>query len=91
MINHQLSDIQEEMVLDSTTIYKRKIINRKSKNYTRGKKSCSSKFWYKDLKNVKKASKNFPLKGIDCTIVDARFAKPLDEKLIMELQLIMKF
>ena len=24
-------------------------------------------------------------KGIDCTIVDARFAKPLDEKLIMEI------
>ena len=24
-------------------------------------------------------------KGIDCTVVDARFAKPLDEKLIMEI------
>ena len=31
------------------------------------------------------ASKTLFLKGIDCTVVDARFAKPLDEKLIMEI------
>ena len=38
-----------------------------------------------DWSNVKKLLKNFFKKGIDCTIVDARFAKPLDEKLIMEV------
>ena len=32
-----------------------------------------------------KASKKLLIKGIDCTIIDARFAKPLDEKLIMEV------
>ena len=37
------------------------------------------------LKNVKRLQNNFLLKGIDCTIIDARFAKPLDEKLIMEV------
>ena len=37
------------------------------------------------LVECKKASEKLLSKGIDCTIVDARFAKPLDEKLIMEL------
>ena len=37
------------------------------------------------LDECKKASEKLLTKGIDCTIVDARFAKPLDEKLIMEL------
>ena len=37
------------------------------------------------LEECKKASKKLYAKGIECTIVDARFAKPLDEKLIMEL------
>jgi len=32
-----------------------------------------------------KASDKLSIKGIECSIVDARFAKPLDEKLIMEL------
>jgi|TARA_B100001059_G_scaffold136330_1_gene136670 1-deoxy-D-xylulose-5-phosphate synthase len=36
------------------------------------------------LKECKKASDTLFNKGIDCTIVDARFAKPLDEKLLME-------
>ena len=36
------------------------------------------------LEECKKASEKLFSKGIDCTIVDARFAKPLDEKLIME-------
>ena len=31
------------------------------------------------------ASENLSKKGVNPTIVDARFAKPLDEKLIMEL------
>ncbi|RPG95955.1 MAG: 1-deoxy-D-xylulose-5-phosphate synthase [Candidatus Pelagibacter sp. TMED286] len=36
------------------------------------------------LKECKKASEQLFKKGIDCTIIDARFAKPLDEKLIIE-------
>ena len=37
------------------------------------------------LEECKKASDNLSRKGIECTIIDARFAKPLDEKLIMEV------
>ena len=37
------------------------------------------------LDQCKKASEKLFLKGIECTIIDARFAKPLDEKLIMEI------
>jgi 1-deoxy-D-xylulose-5-phosphate synthase len=37
------------------------------------------------LEECKKASEKLYSKGIDCTIIDARFAKPLDEKLIMEV------
>ena len=37
------------------------------------------------LEECKKASDKLFKKGIDCTIIDARFAKPLDEKLIMEI------
>ena len=37
------------------------------------------------LEECKKASEELLRKGIDCTILDARFAKPLDEKLIMEV------
>ena len=37
------------------------------------------------LEECKKASEDLFKKGIDCTIIDARFAKPLDEKLIMEV------
>ena len=37
------------------------------------------------LEECKKASEQLLLKGIECTIIDARFAKPLDEKLIMEV------
>ncbi len=37
------------------------------------------------LEECKKASVQLLKKGIGCTIVDARFAKPLDEKLIMEI------
>jgi 1-deoxy-D-xylulose-5-phosphate synthase len=36
------------------------------------------------LEECKKASDLLSKKGIDITIIDARFAKPLDEKLIME-------
>ena len=37
------------------------------------------------LEECKKASNKLSKKGIECTIVDARFAKPLDEKLIIEI------
>ena len=37
------------------------------------------------LEECKKASDKLSSKGLECTIIDARFAKPLDEKLIMEL------
>ncbi len=37
------------------------------------------------LEECKKASEKLLLSGINCTIVDARFAKPLDEKLILEI------
>ncbi len=37
------------------------------------------------LEECKKAFEKLKVKGIHCTIVDARFAKPLDEKLIMEI------
>ena len=37
------------------------------------------------LEECKTASDKLLKKGIDCTIIDARFAKPLDEKLIMEV------
>ncbi len=37
------------------------------------------------LEECKKASEKLSKNGVDCTIVDARFAKPLDEKLIMEV------
>ena len=37
------------------------------------------------LNECRKASDKLFAKGIDCTIIDARFAKPLDEKLIMEI------
>ena len=37
------------------------------------------------LEESKKASDKLFKKGIDCTIIDARFAKPLDEKLIIEI------
>ena len=34
---------------------------------------------------MQKASDKLSKKGVECTIVDARFAKPLDEKLIIEI------
>jgi 1-deoxy-D-xylulose-5-phosphate synthase len=49
-----------------------------------GKKAAILNFGTR-LEECKKASEKLFSKGIDCTIIDARFAKPLDEKLIMEL------
>ena len=37
------------------------------------------------LEECKIASEQLSKKGIDCTIIDARFVKPLDKKLIMEV------
>ena len=49
-----------------------------------GKKAAILNFGTR-LEECKKASEKLFSKGIDCTIIDARFAKPLDEKLIMEI------
>jgi 1-deoxy-D-xylulose-5-phosphate synthase len=49
-----------------------------------GKKAAIINFGTR-LDKCKKAAEKLFNKGIDCTIVDARFAKPLDEKLIMEV------
>ena len=49
-----------------------------------GKKAAILNFGTR-LEECKKASEILYKKGIDITIVDARFAKPLDEKLIMEI------
>ena len=48
-----------------------------------GKKVATLNFGTR-LEECKKASEILYKKGIDITIIDARFAKPLDEKLIME-------
>ncbi len=49
-----------------------------------GKKAAILNFGSR-LEECKKASEILSKKGIDITIIDARFSKPLDEKLIMEV------
>jgi len=49
-----------------------------------GKKAAIINFGTR-LDECVKASEKLFIKGIDCTIIDARFSKPLDEKLIMEV------
>ena len=49
-----------------------------------GKKAAILNFGTR-LEECKKASELLSKKGIDITIIDARFAKPLDKKLIMEV------
>ncbi len=56
----------------------------KGKVITEGKHAAILNFGAR-LHECKKASEILKRKGIDLTIVDARFAKPLDEKLIMEI------
>ena len=56
----------------------------KAKVIKEGKKVALLSFGTR-LVECKKASENLSRKGIECTIIDARFAKPLDEKLIMEV------
>tara|TARA_B100001057_G_C22824856_1_gene940971 strand:+ start:107 stop:2026 length:1920 start_codon:yes stop_codon:yes gene_type:complete len=56
----------------------------KAKIIKEGKKVALLNFGTR-LEECKKASVALSTKGINCTIVDARFAKPLDEKLIMEI------
>ena len=55
----------------------------KGKMIKEGKKAAILNFGTR-LEESKKASEILLKKGIDITIIDARFAKPLDEKLIME-------
>ena len=62
---------------------KEKLIIGKARIIKEGKKVALLNFGTR-LEECKKASEQLSLKGIDCTIIDARFAKPLDEKLIME-------
>ena len=56
----------------------------KAKVIKEGKKVALLNFGTR-LVECKKASEKLSRKGIECTIIDARFAKPLDEKLIMEV------
>ncbi len=63
---------------------KEKLIIGKARIIKEGKKVALLNFGTR-LEECKKASMQLSLKGIDCTIIDARFAKPLDEKLIMEV------
>ncbi len=56
----------------------------KAKLVQEGKKIALLNFGAR-LQECKKASEVLLKKGINITIVDARFAKPLDEKLIMEI------
>ncbi len=56
----------------------------KGKIVKEGKKVAILNFGTR-LEECKKALEKLSTKGIDCTLVDARFAKPLDEKLIMEI------
>ena len=55
----------------------------KGKVVQEGKKAAILNFGTR-LEECKKASEILSKRGIDITIIDARFAKPLDEKLIME-------
>ncbi len=63
---------------------KEKLVIGKARIIKEGKKVALLNFGTR-LEECKKASDQLSLKGIDCTIIDARFAKPLDEKLIMEV------
>ena len=56
----------------------------KGKIINEGKKVAILNFGAR-LEECKKANERLSAKGINCTIIDARFAKPLDEKLIIEI------
>ena len=56
----------------------------KGKIIKEGKKVAILNFGAR-LEECKKATEKLLVEGINCTLVDARFAKPLDEKLIMEI------
>ena len=56
----------------------------KGKILKEGKKVAILNFGAR-LQECLKASKNLDTKGISTTVVDARFAKPLDQKLIMDI------
>ena len=58
----------------------------KGKIIREGKKVAILNFGAR-LQECLKATENLNVKGISTTVVDARFAKPLDEKLIMDLSL----
>ncbi len=56
----------------------------KARIISEGKKVAILNFGTR-LEECKKATEVLKTKGLNCTLVDARFAKPLDEKLIMEI------
>ena len=58
----------------------------KGKIIKEGKKVAILNFGAR-LQEILKAAKHLDTKGISTTIADARFAKPLDEKLVMDLSL----
>ena len=58
----------------------------KGKIIREGKKVAILNFGAR-LQECLKATRNLNIRGISATVVDARFAKPLDEKLIMDLSL----
>ena len=63
---------------------KEKLIIGKARIIKEGKKVALLNFGTR-LEECIKASKQLSLKGIDCTIIDGRFAKPLDKDLIRDL------
>ena len=84
MIVLQHLDIQEEMELELKYHQLSEVLEiGKGRVIQEGKKAAILNFGTR-LEECKKASEILSKKGIDITIIDARFAKPLDEKLIME-------
>ena len=66
------------------TLNRRVFRNRQRKSRKRRKKAAIINFGTR-LEQCIKASEILSKKGINITIIDARFAKPLDEKLIIEV------
>ena len=84
MISPLLSDIQEGRFWVELPSINEILEIGKGRIIKEGKKVAIINFGAR-LNECVKATNILSSKGIDCTIVDARFAKPLDEKLIMEI------
>ena len=68
----------------------KKLIIGKGRIVKEGKKVAILNFGAR-LKECLIARRKFKKKGINLTLIDARFAKPLDENLIWQIATIMKF